>query len=404
MTDNAVSNVPEAPSVTAPAKQDSWERFVDDVSERPLHYVTMLLVGGVVLAAILIGKDMFTSSKESKLDDVARALEGSVRGTKPPEERILILKEVATKTAGTPTEAARLFALACAQRDLAEESLDGKAKLDAWKECAATCGLLKTSFAASVWNKFPSRPPLGAGSESGKTAVELLAEHATAQAAFLEKHPFTSAAKADPGLKATIELDNGAKIVIDEFYSAATPFHVANFVKLAKDGYYPGTTFGSFRKGNQKPAPGQAPTQTAVNIGLEFGDPMSKVTPDNRDDDGTQDIGYSIRDEANSLPFRPGTIVSVQDWSAGGDSASRLAVYVDEPVYGYGTPFARVTDEASLKVLRDLLASEADTTNAVRLKTPIKIKSITIEGAIANPPETAFPPAFKMPESQPAKR
>ncbi|MEY2742977.1 MAG: Cyclophilin type peptidyl-prolyl cis-trans isomerase/CLD, partial [Planctomycetota bacterium] len=190
--------------------------------------------------------------------------------------------------------------------------------------------------------------------------------------------------------------------VVGEFYSSVAPFHVANFVKLAKDGYYPGTSFSSFRRGNLKS--NTAAGQTAVNVGLEFADPMTKVTPDNRDDDGTKDIGYSVRDEANSLPYAAGSLVAVQDWNTGGDSASRLAVYAEEPAFGYGTIFARVTDEASLKVLRDMLAADGDAGNTIRIKSPFKIKSVTVEGAIANPPETPFPPAFKMPEAEPAKK
>lgn len=402
MTDKTAMNSPEVPSAMPQAKQDAWERFVDDVSERPLHYVTMLLVCGAVLAGVLIGKDMIGSSKEAKLDDVARALQIGANTTKRPEERIAVLDEAKARTQGTPSEAARLFALACAHRDLAEDALDGATKLKGWKDCMAFCNELKASFPASVWNKFPSRPPAGAGTEAGKSAVELLADHAAVQVAFLEKNPFNAVGKADPGLKAVIELEDGKKIVIGEFYSSVAPFHVANFVKLAKDGYYPGTSFSSFRRGNLKS--NTAAGQTAVNVGLEFADPMTKVTPDNRDDDGTKDIGYSVRDEANSLPYAAGSIVAVQDWNTGGDSASRLAVYAEEPAFGYGTIFARVTDEASLKVLRDMLAADGDAGNAIRIKNPFKIKSVSVEGAIANPPETPFPPAFKMPEAEPAKK
>ena len=72
---------------------------------------------------------------------------------------------------------------------------------------------------------------------------------------------------------------------------------------------------------------------------------MTKVTPEDRDDDdGQSDIGYSVREEPNMLSPTRGSIAAIQDYTTGGDSPSRFKVFADEPDGAQDTVFAQVTD------------------------------------------------------------
>jgi len=81
--------------------------------------------------------------------------------------------------------------------------------------------------------------------------------------------------------KAVIEMDAG-KVVI-EFYDKDAPSTVANFVKLAKQGYYDGLTF-------HRVVPGFV---------VQGGDPKGN---------GSGGPGYTIKDEFNSRKHLTGTV------------------------------------------------------------------------------------------------
>ncbi|MDI6792199.1 MAG: peptidylprolyl isomerase [bacterium] len=79
------------------------------------------------------------------------------------------------------------------------------------------------------------------------------------------------------------------KIVL-RFFEEDAPGHVANFKKLAKEGFYDGTTF-------HRVIPG---------FMIQGGDPLSK--DENRANDGAGGPGYSIKAEFNSRPHLKGTL------------------------------------------------------------------------------------------------
>jgi peptidyl-prolyl cis-trans isomerase B (cyclophilin B) len=87
---------------------------------------------------------------------------------------------------------------------------------------------------------------------------------------------------------ATIETRLGNIVV--EFFPDVAPNHVANFIKLAKEGFYNGTTF-------HRVIPGFV---------IQGGDPNTKDK--DRSNDGMGGPGYSINAEFNSKPHLRGTL------------------------------------------------------------------------------------------------
>ncbi len=75
-----------------------------------------------------------------------------------------------------------------------------------------------------------------------------------------------------------------------EFFPDVAPNHVANFIKLAKEGFYNGTTF-------HRVIPG---------FMIQGGDPNSK--DDDRSNDGSGGPGYTINAEFNQKPHLRGTL------------------------------------------------------------------------------------------------
>ncbi len=96
---------------------------------------------------------------------------------------------------------------------------------------------------------------------------------------------------ADTDQVAVIETKFG-KIVI-EFYEKDAPKTVANFIKLAKEGYYNGTTFH----------------RVIPDFMIQGGDPNSK--DDDRSNDGTGGPGYTVEAEIK-LPHKRGTVATAR--------------------------------------------------------------------------------------------
>jgi peptidyl-prolyl cis-trans isomerase B (cyclophilin B) len=94
-----------------------------------------------------------------------------------------------------------------------------------------------------------------------------------------------TAAGAQPPAKAktaVITMEKGGEIVI-EFFPADAPKTVDNFIKLAADGFYDGTTFHRVEPG----------------FVVQGGDPQSKTLPKGDRRLGTGGPGYSIKAEFN---------------------------------------------------------------------------------------------------------
>jgi len=90
---------------------------------------------------------------------------------------------------------------------------------------------------------------------------------------------------------ALITMDKGGEIRI-EFFPQDAPKTVQNFVRLASDGFYDGTTFHRVEPG----------------FVVQGGDPLSKTLPQGDPRIGTGDPGYKIKAEFNPRPHDRGVV------------------------------------------------------------------------------------------------
>jgi peptidyl-prolyl cis-trans isomerase B (cyclophilin B) len=252
----------------------------------------------------------------------------------------------------------------------------------------------------------PVRPPTAPGASALSYAAQL-EEIADRQLAWFKDHPYQGTVEPDANLKVTLELEDGRKIVVGKFFSKVAPFHVQNFVELARRGYFDGTAFSKVHQTPKKGAD-RSKGEKPPNLAIEGGHPMTKLTPENRDDDdGPNDIGYSVREEPNNLSPKRGSLCAVIDYTTGGDSPSRFKVYAEEPDVAQDMVFGEVTE--GLEVLDAIVNAQPPEGHPQWTKDLVRIKKATVEGSVANPPDRSFPPELRMPEvpkpeSKPASR
>jgi peptidyl-prolyl cis-trans isomerase B (cyclophilin B) len=126
---------------------------------------------------------------------------------------------------------------------------------------------------------------------------------------------------------AVITLEKGGEIAL-EFFPEDAPKHVENFVKLASQGFYDGTTFHRVEPG----------------FVVQGGDPLSKTLKQGDPKLGTGDPGYKIKAEFNKRPFTRGILGMAR--SADPDSAgSQFYIMLGDASHlnGKYTAFGRVT-------------------------------------------------------------
>jgi peptidyl-prolyl cis-trans isomerase B (cyclophilin B) len=135
-------------------------------------------------------------------------------------------------------------------------------------------------------------------------------------------------AGAQPKAKgAVITLDKGGEIAI-EFFPADAPKTVENFVKLAGQGFYDGTTF-------HRVVPGFV---------AQGGDPLSKTLPAGDRRLGTGGPGYNVKAEFNKQKHERGVVAMAR--SQDPDSAGSQFYITLAPAHqldGNYTVFGRVT-------------------------------------------------------------
>ena len=141
---------------------------------------------------------------------------------------------------------------------------------------------------------------------------------------------------------ATITLTDGSQMRF-ELYPQQAPNTVANFVKLANDGFYDN----------------QQIYRVVSNVLIQSGDPNN---------DGTGDPGYYIRGEfsenrfkGNTLSHMRGTISMARksDYDTGGSQF--FIMEGSYPEYdGFYAAFGRIMDEESLNVLDDIGSRPVD--------------------------------------------
>ena len=111
------------------------------------------------------------------------------------------------------------------------------------------------------------------------------------------------------------------------FFSDVAPGHVENFKKLARKGFYDGTTFHRIIPGFM----------------IQGGDPLTK--DDNPGNDGTGDPGYKIKAEFSDKPHRRG-IVSMARANDPDSAGSQFFIVVKDSNFldGKYTVFAEVIE------------------------------------------------------------
>ena len=137
----------------------------------------------------------------------------------------------------------------------------------------------------------------------------------------------TSVAAQDKTRNAVITLGKGGQITI-EFFPADAPKTVENFVKLAGQGFYDGTTFHRVEPG----------------FVVQGGDPQSKTLKPGDPKIGTGGPGYSIKAEFNKRPHDRGVLSMAR--SDDPDSAGSQFYITLGPAHfldGKYTVFGRVT-------------------------------------------------------------
>jgi peptidyl-prolyl cis-trans isomerase B (cyclophilin B) len=164
--------------------------------------------------------------------------------------------------------------------------------------------------------------------------------------------------------------DTSAGTFIMEFYPDQAPSHVKQFIQLARDGFYNGTTFHSM---------------VAHGI-VQGGDPETR-DPQARAKYGTGGFNRGLKPEISNLPFTQGTVAATllpgKPDSAGSEF---LIIVADQPQFtGQFTAFGHIVE--GMEVVDKISTSPVDEKQIARER--IEVKSITIR-----PRPAPVPPPF----------
>lgn len=164
--------------------------------------------------------------------------------------------------------------------------------------------------------------------------------------------------------------DTTAGTFVMEFYPDQAPTHVKQFIQLAREGFYNGTTFHSM---------------VAHGI-VQGGDPETK-NPQAREKYGTGGFNRGLKPEISSLPFTQGTIAATllpgDPNSAGSEF---LIIVTDQPQFnGQFTAFGHIVE--GIEIVDKISTSPVDDKQIA--KDRIEIKNITIR-----PRPAPAPPPF----------
>ncbi len=143
-----------------------------------------------------------------------------------------------------------------------------------------------------------------------------------------------------PHPHATLEIRDLGSIEI-EFFPERAPKAVANFIQLAREGFYDGTTFH----------------RSIPEFMIQGGDPNTK----NRDprDDGKGGPGYTIDDEFNETPHYRGVVAMAREPYPNTGGSQFFIVLADaHHLDGEYTAFGRVT--AGMDVVDAIASRERD--------------------------------------------
>ena len=214
----------------------------------------------------------------------------------------------------------------------------------------------------------------GGGRRSWKCARGVLALARTlvacSEAAPPESTP-PPAAAAQPAEIASIRLRDGGEIRL-QFFPDQAPGHVANFKKLARAGYYDGTTFH----------------RVIPDFMVQGGDALSK--DDDPTNDGTGSPGYALPPEPSEIRHGRGIVSMASRDEPESDGAQFFIVLSDDPHWrklldGRYTAFGEVT--AGMTLVDQIATAPRDTSDR-------PLEDQVIESVSILPPrESPAPPA-----------
>jgi peptidyl-prolyl cis-trans isomerase B (cyclophilin B) len=169
--------------------------------------------------------------------------------------------------------------------------------------------------------------------------------------------------------------DTSAGTFIMEFYSDQAPAHGRQFIQLAREGYYNGTTFHSM---------------VAHGI-VQGGDPETK-NPQARAKYGTGGFNRGLKLETSNLPFAQGVVAATllpgEPDSAGSEF---LIIVTDQPQFtGQFTAFGHIVD--GMEVVDKISTTSVDDKQIA--KDRIEIRNITIRPRPV--PAPPAPPPFTL--------
>jgi peptidyl-prolyl cis-trans isomerase B (cyclophilin B) len=155
-----------------------------------------------------------------------------------------------------------------------------------------------------------------------------------------EESSMSSTAPSGSDEIAVIQVRDFGEIRI-RFFPDKAPGHVENFKKLAKQGFYDGTTFHRIIPGFM----------------IQGGDPNSK--DDDPSNDGTGDPGYKIKAEFNDVPHSRG-IVSMARANHPDSAGCQFFIVVKESPFldGKYTVFGEVT--SGMEVVDQIISQSRD--------------------------------------------
>lgn len=170
--------------------------------------------------------------------------------------------------------------------------------------------------------------------------------------------------------QAVIQTDLGEIVV--EFYKGGAPNHVKNFIKLAREGFYDGTTF-------HRVVPGFV---------LQGGDPLS------RDDDPTNDgMGgppWHVDQEFNDRHHARGIVSAAREGGNVNSAGSQFFICLADLPYldGQYTVFAHVAE--GMDVVDAITRRPRSAEDPERPRDPVPMRSVTIRTIYRLPLVGAF--------------
>src|SRR5262245_6425001 len=164
-------------------------------------------------------------------------------------------------------------------------------------------------------------------------------------------------------------IDTSAGTFIMEFYADQAPTHARQFIQLAREGFYNGTSFHSM---------------VAHGI-VQGGDPETK-NPQGRAKYGTGGFNRGLKPELSSLPFNQGTVAATllpgESNSAGSEF---LIVVTDQPQFtGQFTAFGRIVE--GIEIVDKISATPVDDKQIAKERVEVKDVTIRPRPAPAPPP------------------